>query len=158
MTDTDSGGYRKRTPPRTRMCPHPFFEATPPGAAPGLPVKTGARVRRLVGVIKTLHTNGQTDGRHIKGQRSTVPCPLALGNPGLVRVRVLLESQEVGSHSYQLLPVNQKNQRQIARVPAYPRSTNGAFLLIALPFLTHPWPLASAFLISEVHEHFLKHA
>ena len=25
--------------PRTRMYTHPFFEATPPGAAPGPPVK-----------------------------------------------------------------------------------------------------------------------
>ena len=29
------------------MYTHPFFEATPPGAAPGPPVKTGARVRLL---------------------------------------------------------------------------------------------------------------
>ena len=39
-------------PPRTRMCPHPFFEATPPGAAPGPPVKTGARVRHFRGCKK----------------------------------------------------------------------------------------------------------
>ena len=32
-----------------RICPYPFFEATPPGAAPGPPVKTGARVRRFRG-------------------------------------------------------------------------------------------------------------
>ena len=32
-----------------RICPYPFFEATPPGAAPGSPVKTGARVRRFRG-------------------------------------------------------------------------------------------------------------
>ena len=31
----------------TRICPYPFFEVTPPGAAPGPPVKTGARVRRF---------------------------------------------------------------------------------------------------------------
>jgi len=33
----------------TRICPYPFFEVTPPGAAPGPPVKTGARVRRFWG-------------------------------------------------------------------------------------------------------------
>ena len=32
-----------------RMCPHPFFEATPPGAAPGPLVETGARVRHFRG-------------------------------------------------------------------------------------------------------------
>ena len=37
------------TPLRTRMCPYPFFEDTPPGAAPGPPVKTGAGVRRFRG-------------------------------------------------------------------------------------------------------------
>ena len=31
------------------MYTHPFFEATPPGAAPGPPVKTGARVRHFRG-------------------------------------------------------------------------------------------------------------
>ena len=31
------------------MCPHPFFEAAPLGAAPGPPVKTGARVRHFRG-------------------------------------------------------------------------------------------------------------
>ena len=36
-----------------RMCPCQFFEATPPGAAPGPPVKTGARVRRFRGCNKT---------------------------------------------------------------------------------------------------------
>ena len=35
--------------PRTRMYTHPFFEATPPGAAPGPPVLTGARVRHFRG-------------------------------------------------------------------------------------------------------------
>ena len=34
------------------MYTHPFFEATPPSAAPGPPVKTGARVRQLPGVWK----------------------------------------------------------------------------------------------------------
>jgi len=37
------------TPLCTRICPFPFFEATPPGAALGPPVKTGARVRRFRG-------------------------------------------------------------------------------------------------------------
>ena len=37
------------TPLCTRMYTHPFFEATPPGAAPGPPVKTGARVRHFRG-------------------------------------------------------------------------------------------------------------
>ena len=36
------------------MCPYPFFEDTPPGAAPGPPVKTGARVRRFRGCNQTL--------------------------------------------------------------------------------------------------------
>jgi len=31
------------------MRPYPFFEVTPPGAAPGPPVKTGARVCRFRG-------------------------------------------------------------------------------------------------------------
>ena len=35
------------SPPCTRMYTHPFFEATPPGAAPGPPVNTGARVRHI---------------------------------------------------------------------------------------------------------------
>jgi len=34
-------------PPLYAHVPCPFFEATPPGAAPGPPVKTGARVRRF---------------------------------------------------------------------------------------------------------------
>jgi len=37
----------------THICPCPFFEATPPGAASGPPVKTGARVRRFRGCKKT---------------------------------------------------------------------------------------------------------
>ena len=37
------------TPLCTRICPYPFFEATHLGAAPGPPVKTGARVRRFRG-------------------------------------------------------------------------------------------------------------
>ena len=37
------------TPLCARICPCPFFEATTPGAAPGPPVKTGARVRRFRG-------------------------------------------------------------------------------------------------------------
>ena len=36
-------------PSCTRMYTHPFFEATPPGAAPGPPVNTGARVRHFRG-------------------------------------------------------------------------------------------------------------
>jgi len=35
----------KCPPLGTRICPYPFFEATPPGTAPGLPVKTGARCK-----------------------------------------------------------------------------------------------------------------
>ena len=42
-------GYSKLNPPCTRMYTHPFFEATPPGAAPGPPVNTGARVRHFRG-------------------------------------------------------------------------------------------------------------
>ena len=37
------------TPLCTRLCPCPFFEATPQGAAPGPLVKTGACVRRFRG-------------------------------------------------------------------------------------------------------------
>ena len=37
------------TPLCTRIYTHPFFEATPPGAAPGPPVSTGARVRHFRG-------------------------------------------------------------------------------------------------------------
>jgi len=47
-THTDIVGY-KNDPLCTRICPYPFFEATPPGAAPGPPVKTGARVRHFRG-------------------------------------------------------------------------------------------------------------
>ena len=42
----------KLNPPCTRMYhiyTRPFFEATPPGAAPGPPVNTGARVRHFRG-------------------------------------------------------------------------------------------------------------
>jgi len=42
------GGYRKR-PLCTRICPYSFFKVTPPGATPGPPVKSGARVRRFRG-------------------------------------------------------------------------------------------------------------
>ena len=38
----------------TRICPCPFFEVTPPGAAPGPPVKTGARARRFRGCNKKM--------------------------------------------------------------------------------------------------------
>jgi len=48
-TQTEIAGYRKWPLLCTRICPYPFFEATPPGAAPGPPVKTGARVRRFRG-------------------------------------------------------------------------------------------------------------
>jgi len=42
------------------MCPYPFFEATPPGAAPGPPnIKTGARVRLFWGC-----NNGQVCSRY----------------------------------------------------------------------------------------------
>jgi len=37
----------------TCICPYPLFEATPPGAAPGPPVKTGALGRRFWGCNKT---------------------------------------------------------------------------------------------------------
>ena len=46
---TDRHHGLQETPPPlcTHICPCPFFEATPPGAAPGPPVTTGARVRRF---------------------------------------------------------------------------------------------------------------
>ena len=46
---TNNASYKEMTPLCTRICPYPFFEVTPPGAAPGPPVKTGARVRRFRG-------------------------------------------------------------------------------------------------------------
>ena len=48
-THAKIAGYRKWPLLCTRICPYPLFEATPPGAAPGTPVKTGARVRRFRG-------------------------------------------------------------------------------------------------------------
>ena len=52
---TDRQTHRKASwaigngPLCTRICPYTFFEVTPPGTAPGPPVKTGARVRRFRG-------------------------------------------------------------------------------------------------------------
>ena len=40
-TDTEILGCRKPTPLCTRICPYPFFKATPLGAALGPPVWTG---------------------------------------------------------------------------------------------------------------------
>ena len=51
QTDRNRGLWEV-TPLCTRICPYPFFEAIPPGAAPGPPVKTGARVRRFRGCNK----------------------------------------------------------------------------------------------------------
>jgi len=57
-TQTDTQTHRQKSwaignaPPLFAHIPYPFFEATPPGAAPGPPVKTGARVRRLRGCNK----------------------------------------------------------------------------------------------------------
>ena len=39
--------------PRTRMYTHPFFEATPPGAAPGPPVKNRVPVFATSGGVIT---------------------------------------------------------------------------------------------------------
>ena len=53
---TEFVGTRKRPPLCTCMCPsspYPFFEATPPSAAPGPPVKTGGRSRRFRGCNET---------------------------------------------------------------------------------------------------------
>ena len=52
----------------TRICPYPFFEVTSPGATPGPPVKTGARVRRFRGcnngfVCAALHHRRPSFGR-----------------------------------------------------------------------------------------------
>ena len=45
--------------PRTRMYTHPFFEATPPGAVPGPPVKNRVPVFATSGgVIKALTSVG----------------------------------------------------------------------------------------------------
>ena len=43
------------------MYTHPFFEATPPGAAPGPPVKTGARVRHFRGCNKDYSVDCDSD-------------------------------------------------------------------------------------------------
>ena len=67
LGDTDVVGYRK-WPLGTRMCPCPFFEATPPGAAPGPPIKTGARVRRFRG-CKNADTK-RTEGTVGRDRRS----------------------------------------------------------------------------------------
>ena len=40
--------------PRTRMYTHPFFEATPPGAAPGPPVKNRVPVFATSGGVKMM--------------------------------------------------------------------------------------------------------
>ena len=51
-THTDGqNGYRKLNPPCTRMYTHPFFEATPPGAAPGPPVKNRGPCSSLPGGV-----------------------------------------------------------------------------------------------------------
>ena len=42
----------------TRMYTHPCFEATPPGAAPGPPVNTGAHVRHFRGCKGVASKNG----------------------------------------------------------------------------------------------------
>ena len=50
------------TPLCTRMYTHPFFEATPPGAAPGPPVNTGARVRHFRGCNQCKVQTGNAGG------------------------------------------------------------------------------------------------
>ena len=50
QTDRRKNGCRKLNPPCTRMYTHPFFEATPPGAAPGPPVKNRGPCSPLPGV------------------------------------------------------------------------------------------------------------
>jgi len=53
-TQTEAAiAYRKWTSPNAHVPPPvSFFEATPPGAAPGPPVKTGPRVRVASGGVK----------------------------------------------------------------------------------------------------------
>jgi len=46
------------------MYTHPFFEATPPGAAPGPPVNTGARVRHFRGCNKRRSVTQRSDCRY----------------------------------------------------------------------------------------------
>ena len=43
------------------MYTHPFFEATPPGAAPGPPVNTGARVRHFRGCNQMVFEEARGD-------------------------------------------------------------------------------------------------
>ena len=58
------------------MCPYPFFEVTPPGAAPGPPVKTGARVRRFRGCNKSTPCGGgEFKGKATKARLLGTPSP-----------------------------------------------------------------------------------
>ena len=79
--------------PCTRIYTHPFFEATPPGAAPGPPVKPGPVFVASGGVISSARDPGLSNGRvhqpgaPTKGLPASSSCQ---GGPGLVlRKRVL---------------------------------------------------------------------
>ena len=56
------------------MYTHPFFEATPPGAAPGPPVSTGARVRHFRGCNKP--RAGPNFLIFVFDPKNAVECPL----------------------------------------------------------------------------------
>ena len=63
QTHTDGQtSHRKSNPPCTRMYTHPFFEATPPGAAPGPPVKNRPVFVTSGGVIIRGPTHTQSVG------------------------------------------------------------------------------------------------
>jgi len=67
-TERDCGLlYMKPVPLCKSICPFPFFEATPPGAAPGPLVKTGARLRRFRGCKE-----------HTEAQRQMAACEAAV--------------------------------------------------------------------------------
>ena len=56
QTRTQTAAAIGNDPPLYAHMPlYPFFEVIPPGAAPGPPVKTGARVRRFRGCNKSYY-------------------------------------------------------------------------------------------------------
>ena len=74
-------------PPCTRMYTHPFFEATTPGAAPGPPVKTGARVRHFRGCKKEGQRAVGREGNARRGILPPMPWRRTLSASGSRRKR-----------------------------------------------------------------------
>ena len=73
-------------PPCTRMYTHPFFEATPPGAAPGPPVKTGARVR------------------HFRGCKKAAQCQKRVESPSQVQIHSPGNMEQASSRGHEASP------------------------------------------------------